>query len=196
MQLPTAVYSFLVTTFLMRICVVRPLKLVVPRGSLIISNHQSWSDPFLITYHLGWRNVFRNLPVHFPVTSHFMTMPLIRWYLWSLQCFNVGDTNLDRARALIRMRDLLQSKQTVMLFPEGRCIRDSNNVEEFHRGIDMLLMEDIPLVLVRVENFNNWSILPGYPKPTMTLTRLPDQQNLEEKREVIRSFYKDTQSKR
>lgn len=191
LQVLTLVYTVPVGTLIMGIRAERPKNFSMEPGTLIISNHQSKSDPFFIVRHLGWNNYVHNLPIRFPVTPYFMTMPIIGHYLWLLHCFNVGSSNVDRAKALVKMRGLLQQRKTVMLFPEGRCIKEGNSVETFHRGIDILLTEDTPLVLVRLRNFNSWSPWHRKHRPTMQYYAVPRSLTLEQKRAQIARFYGD-----
>jgi 1-acyl-sn-glycerol-3-phosphate acyltransferase len=175
----------------MRVKVIRPKHLHVAKGTLLISNHQSKSDPFFVGRMIGLRNTMQNYPICFPTTHQFMEMPIVKYFLWSLYCFTVGESMFDRAKALIKIRELLNKGKTVLLFPEGRRIREGNHVEEFHRGLDMLLRENHPILLVRIKNFNSWSLfrLGHKNQPTIEYREIPKGYCLEEKRKFIREFY-------
>jgi 1-acyl-sn-glycerol-3-phosphate acyltransferase len=175
----------------MRIKINKPDNLIIKPGTLIISNHQSKSDPFFIAYHMGWKNALTNFPLHFPTTHEFMTIPILGWYLWSLNCFNVGITTFDKAKILLKIRDLLKQNKTVVLFPEGQRIKVGNEVEEFHPGFDILLRDKAPILMVRIYNFNNWSIFnPKKKQVTMDFKELSNELTLDEKKSIISSFYR------
>lgn len=192
-QLLTFLYTIPVGYFLMDVEIKKPEKFKIERGTLIISNHQSKSDPFFITYHIGWFNAFFNLPLRFPTIHTFMDMPLIGLYLRTLYCFRVGATNHEKVKALFQMRDFLKQKHTIVLFPEGQRIKVGNKVESFHVGFDLLLREEsIPLVLVRIYYFNNWFIFKRKNnRPKMVFKMVDKEISLIQKREIITDFYRN-----
>ena len=176
-------------SFFTRIAVSKPKNFVVPSGTLIISNHQSKSDPFLIIRFLGFANFIRNAPTRFPTIHSFMDIPILGQFLWSIYCFKVGESTMERAHALIQMRDILRLRKTILLFPEGRRIRIGNEVEIFHKGIDMLLAKDFSILLVRLRNFNDWRLF-GYGKrASITFEIMPENLSTEQKRSYITDFY-------
>lgn len=189
MQVLSFLYSIPVRYLILRQETVRPRNLVITPGTLIISNHQSKSDPFLIAYSIGFRNILRNFPLNFPVTHDFMSLIGIGWYLKLLNCFDIGEIPYEKAKSLIYIRDLLRKKKTVVLFPEGKRIRVGDSVNKFHRGLDILLKQDISIVTVRIRGFNVWSLYNFFPKTSMHFMTIPIGIPLEEKKRKIEKFY-------
>lgn len=189
MQVLTFLYSIPITKMIMRMVIVCPKNLNIESGSLIISNHQSKSDPFIIAHGVGFRNMLRIYPLNFPVTPHFMNHHGSKWFLKLLNCYDVGETMLERARALVYTRDLLRQKKTVILFPEGERVKKGNDVKEFNRGLDMLLKNGIPIVMVRIFGFNDWSFFCRSNKTKIHFKKLPTGLTLAEKKKYIAKFY-------
>lgn len=185
----TRIYTIPMAHLLLRLQVIRPASLYIKKGTLIISNHQSRSDPFLIGKTMGVLNTLRNLPAHLPTTPEYMEMPIMGKCLRLLHCFSVGNDRLDRAKALIKIRDILDRGKTVLLFPEGKLILQGNFVAEFHKGLDMLLQENYPVLLVRIKNLNTWTLFHTSQRPTIEYRQLPMGLSLSEKRQLIHEFY-------
>lgn len=129
----------------------------IPRGALIIANHQSRLDPFFIMYHLGLKNILRNIPFRFPVTSSYMRNPFLGLPLHCLGCFDMGETPFEKARGLLHIRNLLRHTKTVVLFPEGKITRNMPTPAVFERGVNFLIGHTTPVFLVRLTGMSTWS---------------------------------------
>lgn len=165
---------------------------MVPPGTLIIVNHQSRLDPFFAAYHLGWRNIFRNAPFNFPVMSEYMRNPLFWLPTRSLGCFDIGATPLEKARGLLRIRSLLKSRKTVIIFPEGKIARDTSHPDVFEKGINFLIGDTTPVVLVRLSGMNTWSfwnIKARYQTEVHLSELLPPGMQSHKKFERIKEFF-------
>ena len=143
-----------VVTWLLRLTIHRPQNLVVQQGTLIIANHQSKIDPFLISYHIGFKNIFRTIPIRYPVTPEYIRRPLLGKCIQLLGGYTIGETPIERLHQLIYTRTLLKSGYTVLLFPEGEINRDSDMVIDFKRGAHVLFNEQYPILLVRLTGLN------------------------------------------
>lgn len=131
--------------------ITKPKGLVVPRGTLIISNHQSVFDPWFVGNFMGLRNLLKNLPMRFPVTPKFFRRPFMGTFIWCFGGFDIGLTPLEKAKKLLFIRELIHKKYTVLLFPEGRIVKDKVNQAEFKRGMTMLASEDIPFLVAHID---------------------------------------------
>lgn len=149
----------MILTNLIGLRVYRPRDFSVPPGTLILANHRSYFDPFLVTYHLGFRNILAAIPVRYPVYSSFMRNYIFGIGLRALGGYDIGVTSVERAKKLLFTRHLLQKKRTVLLFPEGKIVRDGRVPEEFQRGAEMLFAYDYPVIFARLSDFNSASFL-------------------------------------
>ncbi|HUY62385.1 MAG TPA: lysophospholipid acyltransferase family protein [Candidatus Paceibacterota bacterium] len=141
----------------------------VPRGSLVLANHRSLFDPFLITYYLGKQNWFATVPMRYPTSSAYARRPVLGRALKMLGAYDIGTTAIERAKKLLYTRDLLDRHRTVLLFPEGRIVNGEMAVDEFKKGAQMLFARDYPTIFVRLSGFDTQSFL----KPeTVTDARL------------------------
>ena len=129
----------------------------VPRGTLVIANHRSLFDPFLVTYHLGSHNWLTTLPTLFPTKSSYASRPILGRVIKMLGAYDIGKTSIDRAKKLLYTRNLLDRRYTVLLFPEGGIVDNGEVLKEFKRGAKMLFMHDYPTVFVRLSGFNTQS---------------------------------------
>lgn len=136
-----------------------PNNFYVPRGTLVLANHRSLFDPFLVTYHLGSQNWYRSIPTRFPTKSSYASRPVLGSAIKMLGAYDIGKTSMERAKKLLYTRDLLDRERTVLLFPEGKIVDDGEVVEEFQQGARMLFAHDYPTVFVRLSGFNTESFL-------------------------------------
>lgn len=153
MQMASIPYNIFLKYYF-RVTVYRPPGLVVPPGTLILANHQSKIDPFLVTWNLGIRNLMAILPTRYPVTHEYMQRPFVGALIRFLGGYDIGATPLESAKKLLFTKSLLEHNRTVLLFPEGKIVREGNMHEEFRRGAHMLLSQKCPVVFVRLEGFN------------------------------------------
>jgi len=136
-----------------------PNNFYVPRGTLVLANHRSIFDPFLVTFHLGSQNWYRTIPTRYPTKSFHADRPILGPTIKMLGAYDIGRTSMERAKKLLYTRDLLDRQYTVLLFPEGKIVDEGAVVEEFQRGAKMLFANDYPTVFVRLSGFNTDSFL-------------------------------------
>ena len=143
-----------VFTRILHLTVERPHDFKIPHGTLIIANHQSKIDPFLISYHVGIKNWTSIVPIRYPVTPDYMNKHIMGFIICLFGGYNIGNTPLERLKKLVYTRELLRQKYSVVLFPEGKIVRDRDRVAEFQKGAHMLFNENYPLVFVRLTGLN------------------------------------------
>jgi 1-acyl-sn-glycerol-3-phosphate acyltransferase len=141
-------------TILLRLKITRPHNFRIPQGTLIIANHQSRIDPFLISYHIGMHNLRHTLPIRYPVTPSYIRRPILGLIIRMLGGYDIGNSTIERLQRLIFTRDLLRKKYTIVLFPEGKIVRERNNIAAFQRGASMLFALQCPVVFVRLTGLN------------------------------------------
>lgn len=122
------------------------------RGALLIANHQSIADPFIVMGNLPFTVFIRLLPVRFPTDHDYMQLPVTGQLLRFFGCYDVGATPRLRMCTLLKTCDLLRSGETVFLFPEGSIAR--SEMKEFNRGIEFFIRESRSVVFVRMDGFN------------------------------------------
>lgn len=125
---------------------------VLDRGSLLIANHQSIVDPFVVMGNLPFRVFLKLLPVRFPTDHDYMKIPVIGQVLKFFGCYDVGATARLRMCALLKTCDLLRSGETVFLFPEGSIAQ--SEIQEFSQGIEFFIRETHSVIFVRMDGFN------------------------------------------
>ena len=157
-QLLTIPANFFFTR-LLKLQVSRPAHFKIEHGTLIIANHQSKIDPFLISYHVGFKHLMSALPIRYPVTPDFMNRPILGLCISLLGGYNIGETPLERLKKLLFTRDLLKQGYSIVLFPEGKIVRDQDMVEDFKKGANALFNENYPVVFVRLKGLNNKHLL-------------------------------------
>lgn len=136
-----------------------PPDLYVPVGTLVIANHRSMLDPFLVTYHLGPQNWITSVPTRYPMDADYARRPIIGSMAKMLGAYDIGATPIERAKKLLFTRDLLDKGRTVLLFPEGELVEEGSVVKEFQQGAKMLFSHDYPTLFVRLSGFTTESFL-------------------------------------
>jgi len=153
MQLFTTPVNTVVTK-LWKIQVIRPSDFKITHGTLIIANHQSKLDPFLISHHVGakrWKNI---LPLRYPVTPYYMKKVPLGIFIRLLGGYNIGENPLERLKKLYLTKELLKEGNTIVIFPEGKITRDTDTVSEFQKGSEKLFAENYPVVFVKLTGIN------------------------------------------
>ncbi len=191
-QFLTVPFNFALTR-LLKLKAKRPPHLRIPHGTLIIANHQSKIDPFLISYHIGVRNWTKIVPIRYPVTPDYMSRPILGFCIRLLGGYNIGETVMARAQKLLFTRQLLRSGYTIVIFPEGKIVHDSDFVEQFKRGAHMLFSEPCSVVFVRLTGLNEKHKFHFWRKDTRVTLTYSDCINasvpIEEKVAHLAKFY-------
>jgi 1-acyl-sn-glycerol-3-phosphate acyltransferase len=141
-------------TILLKLKVERPDNLKLEKGTIIVSNHQSKLDPFLVTYHVGLGQWPHFLPIRYPVHHEFMRGGFVTTVIKALGGFDIGQTPLQKLQGLSRIRSLLKQNYSIVIFPEGKINYTTSEVDEFKRGVEMLFSKNYPVIFVRLENLN------------------------------------------
>jgi 1-acyl-sn-glycerol-3-phosphate acyltransferase len=139
-----------------------PTDLVIPDGTMLVSNHQHRYDPYLIYFHVHNINKKQKKsfkPIRFPAASVYMRMLFLGSFLRLFGAYDIGNTKLEKLHGLLLTRALLREKTTVLLFPEGRRIKKGEERGEFEKGVNMILKDEFPVVLVKIEGMNSFSWL-------------------------------------
>ncbi|MCA9358976.1 1-acyl-sn-glycerol-3-phosphate acyltransferase [Candidatus Kaiserbacteria bacterium] len=130
----------------------------IRKGSLIISNHQSMVDPFLVLACLPLKDFLRLLPIRFPASDVIYKNPRFNPKIFPIMtllgCFSIGGTVSERTHAIFYIRDLLNKNKTVFLFPEGAISRE-DNVLNLKQGVDFFIKNTHSVMFVRLEGLNH-----------------------------------------
>lgn len=181
----------------MRVRVIRYVPInITKRGFLVVSNHQSWYDPFVVTLAWAlsggsWRHFFISIPMWYPTLSGVIRNPVAGSLIRPFGAFDIGLTPLERARGLMFTRHLLRSGENILLFPEAKCIRTGNDVAPFHPGITTLYAEAVPIILVRLVNMNAWKWFNVWNRHQVDFhfELLPVEMPADERRLKLEAFY-------
>jgi 1-acyl-sn-glycerol-3-phosphate acyltransferase len=154
-QVVSSPFDFILTLFF-KVTIIKPKNFKVPRGVLIISNHQSKIDPFLVIYNLGFFNLLRTLPSRFPVTHSYMKKWFVGTLIYFIGGFDIGNDSAHRMKKLLFIKSLLKKKRMVLIFPEAKIIKESSiDFSEFKKGVFFLLKEkNTPVLFIKIEGLN------------------------------------------
>lgn len=200
MQLLSVIVTVFMTKVIFRTKVHYPSTFTVEPGTLVICNHQSRYDPFLISYHLA-RGLRPNIiatafPMRYPVLSRFMKRRFLGLFIFLFGGYNIGTHSLDRMKGLLYTMNLLERGITVLLFPEGKIVK-SDTMADFNGGLDMVLQREIPVRLVRMKGMYRWSWFTISKRHQVELfysETIRKDLPYEEKQKYVRAFYRDTDS--
>ncbi len=188
-QIISVLLTYIVDLFL-RPEIERDKDMIIPPGTLVISNHQSFLDPWIVSRHLGTKNLLHLLPIRYPMASDIARIPILGQITWCLGCFDIGKTSLEKAKNLLFMRELIRKKYTVVLFPEGKRVKSDEEKAEFKRGMNLLVSENIPFILVRISGLEKISIFrPSTNKIKLSYSNIIQNVDNEKKMEIISEFF-------
>ncbi len=125
----------------------------IKNGSLIISNHQSMLDPFVITAYLPFRDFLKIIPIRYPTSHrHFMKMPFLAFF----GAYSIGGDKRSKMLKLFLTREHLARGRSIMLFPEGKiCYNPNEGMSEFQKGVTFLTDIANNVLIVRMEGFHS-----------------------------------------
>ncbi len=103
-------------------------------GLLVVSNHRSFLDPFVIGATLPWRR-----PIQYVAKVELFERPLQGWILARVGAFPIRRGQSDET-AMETARVVLERGGTVCIFPEGTRIR-SGSLASPRRGVGRLALE-------------------------------------------------------
>lgn len=118
-------------------------------GALLIANHQSKMDPFIVLAHLPFSTFKKIVPIRFPVHHDFMKLRRYRYPLSLLGAYDIGGTPWAKMIGLLRTKKYLDDKTTVFIFPEGKINQAA--VGEFEQGIEMFIKDGRQIIIVRLD---------------------------------------------
>jgi 1-acyl-sn-glycerol-3-phosphate acyltransferase len=129
------------------------------RGTVIISNHQSYADPFLILACLSPIQFLKIIPVRFPVADDVYRdkkfNPRFFPILKMLGCFSIGNDPQQKMQALFYIRDLVENGETLLIFPEGKLNQDLK-VTNFQQGVNFFRDSANSMMLVKLRGLNGF----------------------------------------
>lgn len=140
-------------------------KNIPQRGSvLILSNHASNLDPFLIGTSLSRE-------VHFLAKAELFKFVILKNILSSLNAFPIKRGTVDR-KAFSKCFQILKEKKVLLLFPEGTRSRNGE-LQEGHIGTGMITVKaitDFYATIIPAYIRNSYKALPRgkfFPKPIL-----------------------------
>lgn len=146
----------------------------IKRGSLLVSNHQTHLDPWIIMTKIPFSVGIKILPIRCPVCDEYMSNPYFSKILKILGCYNIGKTSRENTLNIFYTRELLQKGETVFLFPEGRISRDGKNICDFKRGIEFFVKESKNVIFARMKGFNEVKLPSFRAKCSITFSPVQD----------------------
>lgn len=160
---------------------------IIKRGMLVVSNHQSMADPFVVLGHIPFKLFLQTVPLYFPVSHTEYNYWYFKPFLKILGGYDIGGTKKEKLIGLMKTRDLLKQKRTVFLFPEGKINKET--IGDFHRGIEFFAKSSSGVIFVRMQGFGSyWDILVRK-KPTMKFSEVHSFQTIPLRSQEIRAFY-------
>lgn len=127
----------------------------IKKGIVFVSNHQSRLDLFLIFGSITPKEFIHLIPIHGLVAEKYMDT---WWKKLALICFGMHPLRKglkESSKALLFILDLVDKKHTILLFPEGRVLKNKEKVQP-NPGLGYLaLKRDFKIVPTYLEGFRN-----------------------------------------
>ncbi len=120
------------------------------KGLIMIANHASKLDHFLILSSFSFRTFYKLLPIRFMTASNYMDNPLQKFVLILLGCFphKIADENYSSIEKSIKF---LNMNERVFIYPEGERVKRIEDSEP-KRGLGFLsLRSNYPILPIRIK---------------------------------------------
>ncbi len=132
---------------------------------ILVANHFSKKDPFIITPFLPWNARFVIIPYRFLVTKDYMKGVLMRIFLYLCGCF----FNMAGKETLKTAQGFLNRGETIFIFPEGKMNKTGKFDKSIKLGVGAVYLErnnpDLYLIPVKIEYLGKRKIKLTYKKP-------------------------------
>ena len=136
----------LFTNSLYRLRIVGQEQVPVSGGALLIPNHISFIDGFLLIASL-------DRPIRFVVDAEYVTHPLFKPFMQALHVIPISSSGGPRVilKALRAAGNALDAGDLVCIFPEGQITR-TGNLLPFRRGFERIVKgRDVPVIPVHLD---------------------------------------------
>lgn len=119
------------------------------KGAILVCNHQSFSDPFVVGTCFWYRRMF------FLAAEAVMRNKLLNFPLNEIGCVKI-DRNISDIESIKKCVKLLKKGHTLSVFPQG-SIQENNNLSSIKGGVILLAVQSgvpiIPLYTVRTKPY-------------------------------------------
>lgn len=130
-------------------------------GALVVANHSSMLDPFLVWANLWYRRV------SFLAAEAVMRNPVVAWLLRGCGCIKI-DRNISDIEAVRKAVDVLKGERIVAMFPQGAITHDEEFSQIKSGAILIALRAGVPIVPM----YSNRKNTPWY-RPTVVVMGEP-----------------------
>jgi 1-acyl-sn-glycerol-3-phosphate acyltransferase len=126
-------------------------KISIKKPVLIIANHRSKLDPFIILSALGWKNFLKFYPWRFPLAKSLAEKWWIKWPSWYIGCYQIeGRGDLDKS--LEETFKAIDKGYSIIFFPQGKMIL-KDEISRTKRGIGHIcLKRDVHILPVKINH--------------------------------------------
>lgn len=143
--------------FLHKVEIINPP--VMPKNNhdryLIVSNHASKFDPFIITSFLSFNILLKLHPSRYLVTDRFFNNFFRRVFLYWCGCFSTSKKRNKGKTALETAQKFISEGETILIFPEGKLNALNSYDENISLGIGAIYLEknnpNLFILPVRIE---------------------------------------------
>lgn len=165
-------------------------------GALLVPNHMSFVDGFLLMASV-------DRPIRFVVDSAYATHPLFKWLMTAMKAIPIASEGGPRIilRALRNAGQALDDGEIVCIFPEGQITR-TGTLLPFRRGFERIVKgRDVPIIPVHLDRvwgsifsfesgrfFTKWPEHIPYPLTVSFGTPLPSDTPAYKLRDAVRTL--------
>lgn len=113
------------------------------KGAIVVGNHTSWFDPFILAMSI-------NRPIHFMAKAELFEYQFLKWVLPHLYVFPVNRGQADR-QAIRTSQDRVNSGHLLGIFPEGTRNKSADGLLPMQGGAALIAIKTgAPIIPVLV----------------------------------------------
>jgi 1-acyl-sn-glycerol-3-phosphate acyltransferase len=108
-------------------------KIDIQKPLIIVSNHCSRLDPFIILSAMGWKNFLKINPLRFPLDKIYAESRWLGPISRLIGCYKIEGKG-DLSQSLESTFDVIDQNYSLIYFPEGQVVKKNESIEP-KRGI-------------------------------------------------------------
>lgn len=131
----------------------------IGKKTLIISNHVSRIDAYLVLAFVPLKHFLKSVPYRIPVAKKYYYNPLYNFRFFPFLTLSggipVGLDSEEKMRSVFLIRNIINTDQSLLIFPEGKMSKDGS-LQELQKGIEFFVKDVQKVVFVKIKKTDSY----------------------------------------